>query len=138
MSLGTRGAARLVDALLLAALGVAWGRPFGYGVGWLLMHALLVYGYFVAGDAVFGATFGKRLFGIAVRGADGERPGWGAAARREAFVLLGAVPFVGPLVALGAWIAIARAVRRGDAGFHDRWAGTRVVAALPVVGSAGR
>jgi len=131
-SLLSRGGARAVDAFLLAVLGVAWGYPLDYSLVWLVAHALLVYGSFVAGDALVGGTPGKAALGLRVVGADGEAPSWAAAAKREAFVLLGAVPFVGPLIALGVWAWIARDVSTRDdrRGVHDRFAGgTEVVSA---------
>lgn len=127
--LGPRAAARLVDVLLLAALGVAWGYPLDYNLVWLVAHASLVFLYFVAGTAT-GRTLGKAALGLRVVGPAGEAPGWSAAARREAFVLVGAVPFVGPIIAMGLWIAIFVTARRSPLGqgLHDGWAGgTRVV-----------
>ncbi|HEU0130718.1 MAG TPA: RDD family protein [Mycobacteriales bacterium] len=124
-----RLAARAVDGVLLAAVGVAYGLPMGFRPLWLVVHAAVVYGYFVAGDVV-GTTAGKRLLGLRVTGAAG-RVTAGSAARRESFVLLGAVPFAGPLLALASWVAIGVTARR-DAqarGLHDTFAGgTRVVA----------
>ncbi|MCB9742305.1 MAG: RDD family protein [Alphaproteobacteria bacterium] len=130
--LGRRALARGIDALLLAGLGVAWGYPLGFSVPWLVGHAALVYLAFVAGDALWGGTPGKRLLGLTVEGPDGARPSWGQAARREAFMLVGAVPFVGPLLALGFWIATAVTIRgHGEGeGLHDRWAGGTRVRAL--------
>lgn len=135
-SLGRRFAARLVDGLLLAIAGLAWGWPMDYGIAWLIAHAALVYLYFVVGDAVAGGTVGKRALGLRVEDATGGKPSWGQAARREAFVLAGAVPFVGPLLALGLWIAIAVTIRSGE-GLHDRFAdGTRVVRPAPRTGDS--
>ncbi|MCB9674249.1 MAG: RDD family protein [Alphaproteobacteria bacterium] len=123
-----RGSARLIDALLLAFAGAAWGWLLDYGLVWLVVHALLIYGYFVASDVLLGATLGKRALGLSIESVDGGRPGWGGAAAREAFVLVGAVPFVGPLLAMAAWIAIAIGARNSPLGqgFHDRWGATRV------------
>jgi uncharacterized RDD family membrane protein YckC len=123
-----RLAARLIDTALLAAVGVAYGVPLGFRPLWLVAHAAVVYAYFVVGD-VLGATLGKRLLGLRVTGVGGRRVSAGAAARRESFVLLGAVPFAGPLLALASWIAIGVTARR-DRGVHDAFAGgTHVVAA---------
>jgi uncharacterized RDD family membrane protein YckC len=130
--LGARFGARLVDALVLVALGVPLGVALEFSVAWLVGQALLVFVYFVALDVAWGTTIGKRLLGLRVSGADGGRPGVGEAAVREAFTLLGAVPYAGPVLALGAWIAIG-VTARSDAdglGVHDRLAGgTRVQSA---------
>lgn len=127
--LSRRAGARLIDALLLAGLGYLWGRPLGFGMGWLVAHAGLVYLYFVASDASFGTTLGKKALGLEVRNAAGELPSFRDSSRRELFVLLGAIPFVGPLLALGFWIQTARIMKahpQGE-GLHDAWAGgTRV------------
>lgn len=126
--LSVRLGARALDAAALTALGLASGYPLDYGVVWLVAFAVFALGWFVGG-AAYGRTPGKAALGLRIAAVDGGAVGLAAAARREAFVLLGAVPFVGPLLALAAWIALAVGVR-GDPegrGFHDRWAGTRVV-----------
>lgn len=131
-TLPRRLAARVIDGVLLAALGVAYGSPLGFSPLWLVAHAVVVYGYFVGSDVAGGATLGKRLLGLRVTGGAGRPVTAGAAARREAFVLLGAVPFAGPLLALVSWVAIGvTANRAADArGLHDTFAGgTRVVPA---------
>jgi uncharacterized RDD family membrane protein YckC len=123
--LGARFGARLIDALVLVAIGVPVGVALDFSVTWLVGQALLVFVYFVALDVAWGTTVGKRVLGLRVAGADGGRPSVGEAAVREAFTLLGAVPFAGPLLALGAWIAIgvtARSSEHGQ-GVHDRLAG---------------
>lgn len=129
-SLRRRTAARALDFVLLGALGAAWGYPFAYGFVWLGVHALVVYLYFAIGDAFFGRTLGKAALGLRVAGAGGApRATLGQALAREAFVILGAVPFVGPLLALTSWIAIAVTAKQSELGqgFHDRLAGgTRV------------
>lgn len=124
--------ARLVDALLLAALGVALGNVIGFGPVWLALHALVVFAYFVVQDVVAGTTVGKRVTGLKVIGADGGNPTLRDAAVRESFTLLGAVPFVGPLLAAGAWVAIVATAHASPTGqgIHDRLAsGTRVTGA---------
>ena len=65
-----------------------------------------------------------------VQGSSGHQPSLGAALARESFVLLGAIPFVGPLLALAAWPTLCLTIRASPLGqgWHDRWAGgTRVV-----------
>ncbi|MCA9490606.1 MAG: RDD family protein [Myxococcales bacterium] len=129
--LGVRAAARLVDAVLLTGIAFGLGSVIGFGVDWLGLQLLLVLVWFVASDALLGRTPGKAVFGLRVEGAEGGLPSWREAVIREAFVALGAIPFVGPLLALAAWLAIVVTVRRSPdgRGLHDRWAGgTRVVA----------
>jgi uncharacterized RDD family membrane protein YckC len=118
-----RGLARLVDGLLLAVAGVAWGYPLSYDLVWLVAHALLVYAYFVVGDIAFGRTLGKAALGLRLD----ERPTLVQAAKRELFVLAGALPFVGPPIAMGLWGWFAYGIRNTGEGAHDRLAGTRVV-----------
>jgi len=133
-SLLRRGAARAVDAALLGLAGTLVGSLTGFGPWWLLGTALTTYGYFVVADAVGGATLGKRLTRLRVVDADGEPPALGAAARRELFVLVGAVPFAGPVLALAAAIAIAKTATTDAHGraFHDRAAGGTAVVLSPV------
>lgn len=128
---GRRAAARLVDVALVAALAVTAGVPTGFGVAWLVVTAVAIYAYFVVGTAT-GATLGKRLLGLRVVGPDGGPPTPGQAAVRELVTIVGAIPFVGPLVFLAGAGAIAVTASRDPEGqgVHDRWAGgTRVVTA---------
>ena len=129
--LAPRFGARLVDAAVLAATGLAVGAVTGFGYGWFAFQLVLVAGYLVGLDVLTGATLGKSLFGLrVVAGAGDRRPSVGEACRREAFVVLGAVPFVGPVLGPLAWAAIGWSVHTSETGegAHDRWAGTRVIA----------
>lgn len=101
-----RAGARLIDALPLAIAGVLLHSVLDHYLMRSLAGPLLAYVYFVVLDTVVGTTLGKRLFGMSVTGPDGRKPAIGQAARREAFTLLGAVPFIGPFVALVAWVVI--------------------------------
>lgn len=125
-----RVAARLIDGLLLAGLGLVMGRVVGFGPGWLVGQAAVVFTYFVVLDVVAGRTLGKRVLGLQVTGADGRTPTVRDAAIREAFTLLGAVPFVGPLLAAVAWVAIIVTVNASPTrqGVHDRLAAGTLVA----------
>ena len=130
VGLGVRLAARAIDVVVVTVAAGALGGVMGFGFDWLMLGAALIFGYFVVADAWLGATLGKRLLGLRVRGPDGGRPTFAQAAAREAFTVLGAVPFAGPLLALAAWLWIAVAIWKSDAGQgpHDRVAGgTRVV-----------
>lgn len=125
-----RVGARLVDGLMLAALGVAVGSVIGFGPGWLVLQTTAVFAYFVLLDTTAGTTVGKRVLGLKVTGSDGQTPTMRQAAIREAFTLLGAIPFVGPPLAAIAWVVIIVTVNAGPTGqgVHDRLAaGTRVV-----------
>jgi uncharacterized RDD family membrane protein YckC len=128
-SIVRRLVARIIDGGVLAVVAVAAGRPLGFATGWLVVTAVGVYGYFVVCDAVWGSTLGKRIVALRLVDVDGNRPTIGASAAREAFTLLGAVPFAGPVLSTVAGIAIGvGAGRDADGrGVHDRLAGgTRV------------
>ena len=124
-----RAAARAVDALLLGTTGMAVGAVIGFGWIWFVFQLVLVAAYFVGLDTLHGATLGKRLLGLRVVAGNGyRRPTAAEAARREAIVVLGAVPFIGPVLAVVGFSAVAWSIHRGDA-IHDRAAGTDVVRA---------
>jgi uncharacterized RDD family membrane protein YckC len=124
--------ARVIDSIVLAIVGVTLGFPLEFGWLWLVAQAVVVFAYFVLLDAYLGTTLGKQLFGLRVTGPDGGRPTIRQAAIREAFTLAGAVPFVGPVLALIAWIVIGVTINASPAkqGKHDELAGgTSVVRA---------
>lgn len=127
-SIGRRLVARIIDGVVLVAIAVTIGGPLEYGIGWLIGTAIGVYAYFVVCDTVWGATLGKRLVGVHLVDDRDASPMVGAAAAREAFTLLGAVPFAGPVLSLIAGLAIGMGARRDPdgRGFHDRLGGTRV------------
>jgi uncharacterized RDD family membrane protein YckC len=134
--LGRRLVARLVDAIVLAAVGSVAGVAFDFNVLWLVLQSLLVFAYFVLADVVAGTTLGKRMLGLRVTGPDGGRPDLRQAAVREAFTLVGAVPYVGPVLALAAWIVIGVTINASATGQgkHDDLAGgTRVVGTMGAV-----
>lgn len=126
----TRIAARAIDYGVLGVTGSALGSVTGFGFGWLAATALLVLAYFVLADARAGTTLGKAALGLGVEDGHGRPPTLRAALAREWFVVLGALPFVGPLLALAAWITLFVTIRSSadGRGLHDRLAGgTRVV-----------
>jgi uncharacterized RDD family membrane protein YckC len=128
--LAPRIAARAIDVLFLAAVDIGLGRIMGFGFDWLAVGTAFVLVYFAGLDALFGATLGKAALGLRVVGPDGGPPTLRQALVREAFTVAGSVPFVGPLLALGAWVWIGRSIRRSPLrqGRHDLLAGgTRVV-----------
>ncbi|MEZ4235814.1 MAG: RDD family protein [Myxococcota bacterium] len=124
--------ARFLDAIVVAVLQALLGQLMGFGFDWLIVGALLAHAYFFVCDARFGGSPAKLLLGMRVIGPDGGNPTLEQAARREAFVLLGAIPFVGPVLAFAAWAWIGwdiagHTIRTGP---HDEFAGgTRVVRA---------
>jgi uncharacterized RDD family membrane protein YckC len=121
--------ARLIDAAVLTAFGLAFGRKVGFGFNWLIATAAVVLAYFVLADVLAGATLGKAVLRLHVIGQGGTKPTLKQAAVRESFILLGAVPFAGPFVALAAWIWIVVTIRSSPMrqGIHDHLAGTRVI-----------
>ena len=124
--------ARVIDSVVLAVVGVTLGFPLEFGWVWLVAQGILVFAYFVLLDAYLGTTLGKQVFGLKVTGPDGRSPTIGQAAIREAFTLAGAIPFVGPVLALIAWIVIGVTINVSptNQGKHDELAGgTRVVRA---------
>jgi uncharacterized RDD family membrane protein YckC len=125
-----RFGARVIDAIIVAVVGAPLGLALDFGFGWLTLQAALVFGYFVLLDVYVGTTAGKRLLGMKVTGPDGEAPTISQAAIRESFTLLGAVPYVGGLLALAAWIVIGVTINSSPTGQgkHDELAGgTRVL-----------
>ena len=124
--------ARLIDAVVLAVVGIALGLILDFGMVWLSIQTVVVFGYFVILDVAWGTTLGKRLLGLQVTRPHGGRPTVRQATIREAFTLLGAIPFAGPVLALVAWIVIVVTINASPTGQgkHDRLAGgTLVVAA---------
>ncbi|PCC72605.1 Uncharacterized membrane protein YckC, RDD family [Nannocystis exedens] len=122
--------ARGLDVLVLAAVDIGLGQVMGYGFDWLLVGSTFVFLYFSLLDTWAGATVGKLALGLRVLGPDGGRPTLRQSLRREAFTLIGSIPLVGPLLALAAWVVIARTIRSSPLrqGNHDAFAGgTRVV-----------
>jgi uncharacterized RDD family membrane protein YckC len=128
--LGVRIAARAIDVVVVAGIDVALGSVMGYGFDWLLAGTVAVLAYFTLSDALAGATLGKLALGLRVTNAEGGRPTLKQSLVRESFIVVGSIPIVGPLLALGTWIVLARSIRSNALrqGKHDLWAGgTRVV-----------
>jgi uncharacterized RDD family membrane protein YckC len=121
--------ARVIDAAVLMVIGAALGRQIGFSYDWLIATASTVLIYFVLADALLGTTLGKAAMRLQVTSTDSSKPTVKQALLRECFTLLGAIPFVGPLLAAGAWVWIIVTIRSSPLrqGIHDRWAGTRVV-----------
>jgi uncharacterized RDD family membrane protein YckC len=127
-----RLAARVIDAAVATALNVGLGYVMGFGFDWVIVGAAMTLAYFALCDARLGATLGKFALGLRVVGRDGARPSLKQALIRESFTVIGAIPFVGPLLLLAAGIWIAMSIRSNPSrrGKHDLLAGgTRVVRA---------
>lgn len=125
-----RFGARVVDAIILGVVGLALGFVLDFGFVWLAIHAILVFAYFTLLDASYGTTLGKQLLRLKVTGPHGGRPSIPQAAVREAFTVVGAIPFAGPVLSLLAWIVIGVTINSSptNQGKHDELAGgTRVV-----------
>jgi uncharacterized RDD family membrane protein YckC len=95
------------------------------------LATLLIYvAYEVILVARLGQTVGKRMIGIRVVDLDGDIPGWAKATRR--FLLpfaAGMIPYIGLPLGIAVFL---RAAFVGDRrGFHDLFAGTRVVRETP-------
>lgn len=130
--LPARFAARALDALFLVAATVGLGLVMGFGYDWLVLNAAIVIGYFALLDTLAGATLGKLALGLRVVGPDGGRPSITQSLIREAFTLAGAIPIVGPPLALAVWAWITLSIRASPLrqGKHDLLAGgTRVIRA---------
>jgi uncharacterized RDD family membrane protein YckC len=115
--------ARIIDIVIVGVLGLFAGYFVGFVFDWLIGTSISIWLYFALFEAFAGATPGKKAIGIKVVDANGERPSVGQALKREAFIVAGSIPFIGPILALVAWISIFVSIRQGREGFHDSWAG---------------
>jgi uncharacterized RDD family membrane protein YckC len=128
---GRRFFALLIDGLIT---GLAW-VPFAevesgdgaYSIGWrgldFVLPMLITVAYFIVLEGAFGATVGKLVLGIRVRGIDGSRIGFGAAAIRNLARIVDAFPYFLPYLVGG--IAATRSETKQR--FGDRWAKTVVI-----------
>jgi uncharacterized RDD family membrane protein YckC len=125
-----RLAARALDVVVVVILSVALGRRMGFGFDWLVIGAALIWLYFAGLDTLAGATLGKLAAGLRVVGDEGQWPSLTQSLKREAFTVVGAIPFVGPIIAIGLWVWFLVVLRQSPTrqGPHDVFAGgTRVV-----------
>lgn len=114
---------------------VGWGAAAALDVGGArgqvtsLLQSLLWFAYFVGLESSRGATFGKSIVGIEVQGPDGGMPSLERAMKRNAWMLLGLIPWVGGVLWLAAVIAIMITINSGSdmQGLHDEWATTAVL-----------
>lgn len=130
-TLGVRFVARLLDALIIgvpvAVVLTIAGLAESYVVNVLL--SLGYFGYYVFFESSSGATLGKRIMGMRVVAADGTPPSTEAAAKRNAFMLLGLLPGALGIVSLIVVIIIAVTISTSphNRGKHDEFAGTGVL-----------
>ena len=141
--LGKRFGARLLDTLILfvpflvisfvLALGGTLGTGVGFDPAGFLLNVVFtvaVIGYFAWFESSSGQTLGKKALGIRTVGPGGGLPTTAQAAKRNAWYLLGLIPFLGGLAQLAVVIAIAVTISSDprDQGVHDKFAeGTTVV-----------
>jgi uncharacterized RDD family membrane protein YckC len=136
--LGSRFAARLLDGLIIGLPLTILFAIIGMGTGglglenWLggAIFTLLWLGYYAYFESTTGATLGKKLVNIRVVAANGTSPSMEAAVKRNAWMLLGLLPFVGWLLQLIAVIVIAVTISSNEynRGKHDEIADTGVMA----------
>lgn len=131
-SLARRFGARVIDGFLV---GIPLGAVLVFGLGldpqgagYALLTSLVNLGYFVWLETAQGATVGKRLLGLAVTDETGGRITPEQSFKRNWWLLLGLVPFIGGLAGLGVAIYIAATISSDprNQGFHDRMAGSLV------------
>jgi uncharacterized RDD family membrane protein YckC len=129
-----RFGARLIDGIIVAVVGglLLW-MTHTLSSYWItgLFTGLLSFVYFVAFETVQGATPGKKLLGMAVRGPGGAaKPTLAQSAIRNLFTVLPIIPFVGGLLGVIAILIIAVTISGSPTkqGKHDEMAGgTQVV-----------
>lgn len=133
-SLGSRFAARFLDLLILALVQIILYLilPSGFFGTFLmgLATALLGFAYFTLLESSRGQTLGKQLLGLRTLGATGGLPTQAEAAKRNAFLLLNIVPFVGSFLVIVAYIVVAVTINSSPTkqGKHDEIAGgTQVI-----------
>jgi uncharacterized RDD family membrane protein YckC len=119
----------LIDGILIAIVSYALifltDTLSNYWVTGLFTGAL-TFIYFVAFEVSIGATPGKKLLGLSVRGPGGApKPTAGQSAIRNSWTLLPIIPFIGGLLGVVAIIIIAVTINGSPTkqGKHDELAG---------------
>ena len=132
--LGVRFAARVIDGILVGIVSILLAFFIDMQSNIMvtgLFSGLLMFIYFVALEVSQGASLGKKILGLSVRGAGGApRPDFKQSAIRNSFTLLPIIPFVGGLLAFIAYVVIAVTINGSPTkqGKHDELAGgTQVV-----------
>lgn len=137
-----RFGARLIDWLILLIPGIlvavllggsrnpAGTTDFdGATLAASVINTLIGFGYFVWLESSRGQTVGKMALGYRVVGPDGGNPTTEVAARRNAWLLLPLIPFLGPLAQLVIAIVIGVTISSDPfkRGWHDNFAGGTAV-----------
>jgi uncharacterized RDD family membrane protein YckC len=128
--LGIRFGARLLDVLIVGIpSAIVLGLIGVSGFAGSIVISLLWFGYFVYLESSQGATIGKKLLNLRVIGTDGAFPSMEVAAKRNIWMLFGVIPILGSLLSLIAVIVIAVTISSApdNRGYHDTFAGTRVL-----------
>ncbi|WP_040816163.1 RDD family protein [Nocardia concava] len=134
--IGSRALARFIDWIIAGIVGgiLFWILDKGSGLpGWasILPGAGFGFLYFVFFEVASGSTPGKKLLGLHVNGSRGAaKPSLADSAKRNAYMLLNLIPWIGGLLWFCAAIAIAVTVSASPTkqGWHDNFAdGTQVV-----------
>jgi len=126
--------ARFIDGLIVGVLAFFGAFSIGSMSDVMvtgLFSGLGTFLYFVLFEVLAGATPGKMLLGLSVRGPHGmAKPDFKQSAIRNSFPLLPIIPWVGGLLAFIAYIFIAVTINSSPCkqGRHDELAGgTQVV-----------
>lgn len=132
--LGIRFAARVIDGILVGIIAFLLAFVVGLQSNIMvtgLFSGLLMFVYFVALEVTQGASLGKKILGLSVRGAGGApKPDVKQSAIRNSFTLLPIIPYIGGLLAFVAYLVIAITINGSPTkqGKHDELAGgTQVV-----------
>ena len=101
----------------------------GVGIVVGLIGLAIQLAYYVFFDTTRGATPGKMILNLQVEGSTGTTPSPEESLRRNAWLALGIIPWLGGLLQLAAVIYIAITINQaGDnRGWHDHFANTRVI-----------
>ncbi len=136
-SAGIRFGARIIDGLLLAVpfwiilavVGADIAGSAGASLLFGLLGSAIYVGYFVYLESSRGQTLGKQVLNLRTVGVQGGNPTQQEAFTRNAWVLVGIIPFIGGLVSLAVaiWIAISISSDPARRGVHDNWAGGTAV-----------
>lgn len=148
--MGVRLGARIIDAIIVgivnSIIGLAIVVPLVFsdyegfanplfasslsGVGFVvgLVGIAINLGYYAFFDMSRGATPGKMILNLQVEGSTGN-PTVEESLKRNAFLALGILPILGGLLQLAAVIYIAITISQAPdrRGWHDQFAGTRVI-----------
>lgn len=134
--IGGRAAARFIDWIIAGIVGgiLFWVLEKASDLpGWIAILPGAGFGflYFVFFEVTSGSTPGKKILGLHVRGAGGaDKPSVVESAKRNAYMLLNLIPWLGGILWFFSAIAIAVTVSASSTkqGWHDNFAGgTRVV-----------